>query len=286
MLSLSTHAGTFCKSIRMQMWKRALIFAVLIERSACSRYVEGLSGLVDAHTHARPEPCRMPAEMGEAFNETYVAKAVELVGGISVVSAARRRATVHMARAALLSDVRGDFVETGVYTGGTTALMALALRDFDACGRKMWAFDSFEGFPDDIREEDSSGGSNKGAAGEFSSPYETFVENMGIIGDAADRLVVTRGFFNETCAKSAVAEIALLRLDGDLYVSTWDALAALYDRVSPGGFVYVDDYGSFNGCREAVDRFRTERRIFEPMHFVQENTGPQPSFEAVWWRKL
>lgn len=53
-----------------------------------------------------------------------------------------------------------------------------------------------------------------------------------------------------------IGRIAYLRLDGDLYSSTMEALEALYHKVSPGGFVYVDDYGSYNGCRAAVDRFR------------------------------
>ena len=268
----------------------ALVAFAILDRASCSRtYVEGLPGLVDVHQstlHSRTEVCRRPPGTAAHFNETYIKDTVPLVDGMTVVSHVRRRATMHLARAALLGDVQGDFVETGVYTGGTTALLIMVLRDFDTCGRKVWAFDSFQGFPDDIREEDASGGSNKGAAGDFYSSYDTFMENMRSVHALDEsRLVVTKGFFNETCAKSAVTQIALLRLDGDLFVSTWDALDALYERVSPGGFVYVDDYGSFNGCKEAVDKFRTIHRIYEPMNIIQENTGAQPAFEAVWWRK-
>jgi hypothetical protein len=56
-------------------------------------------------------------------------------------------------------------------------------------------------------------------------------------------------------------QLALLRLDGDLYKSTQDALTSLYDKVSPGGYVIVDDYNSWDGCRAAADEFRKQRGI-------------------------
>jgi Macrocin-O-methyltransferase (TylF) len=56
----------------------------------------------------------------------------------------------------------------------------------------------------------------------------------------------------------------------------------LYDRVVPGGIVYVDDYMGFNGCREAINEFRSYRRIHEPMFFVYEDNG---KVDAAWWRK-
>jgi O-methyltransferase len=67
-----------------------------------------------------------------------------------------------------------------------------------------------------------------------------------------------------------------------LYVSTWDAITALYDRVVIGGLIYVDDYGAFNGCREAINEFRTQRKIYEPIYYIKENNG---RVEAIWWRK-
>jgi hypothetical protein len=60
----------------------------------------------------------------------------------------------------------------------------------------------------------------------------------------------------------------VLRLDGDLYESTMDALVALYDRVSPGGFVIVDDYHGWPVCKKAVDEFRAERGIVAPLRGI------------------
>ena len=71
--------------------------------------------------------------------------------------------------------------------------------------------------------------------------------------------------------------LAILRLDGDLYESTMDALRALYDRVSEGGFVIVDDYGVFENCRTAVADFRAARGITEP---IQDIDG-----SGVFWRR-
>ncbi len=90
------------------------------------------------------------------------------------------------------------------------------------------------------------------------------------------------GFFNDTIPVTPVQHIAFLRLDGDLYQSTLDVLTGLYDKVIPGGYIYVDDFNSFAGCREAIHKFRTERRIYEPLHLIFEADG---RLEAAWWRK-
>jgi hypothetical protein len=67
-----------------------------------------------------------------------------------------------------------------------------------------------------------------------------------------DILQISKGYFNITLPISKVQDISFLRLDGDLFISTWDALENLYHKVVPGGYIYVDDYGSFEGCRLAI----------------------------------
>ena len=201
---------------------------------------------------------------------------------LAVVSGRRLRATAHLARTAINRCLDGDIVETGVYTGGSTAVLMRALIDYDGCGRKLWAFDSFMGLPT-ATNYDMQGDANVGVAGEYSAGFQVFKQNMQSLGAWDEkRIVVTKGFFAETVHKSKVKAISFLRMDGDLYTSTWDVLIGLYDRVLPGGLVYVDDYGSYNGCREAIDRFRTENRIYEPLHHIKEKDG---SIEAVWWQK-
>lgn len=75
-------------------------------------------------------------------------------------------------------------------------------------------------------------------------------------------------------------------MDGDLFVSTWDVLNAFYHKVVPGGYIYVDDFGSFEGCRNAVDLYRAKHKIYEPIRFIRENQAMgRLNFEAIWWKK-
>ena len=78
--------------------------------------------------------------------------------------------------------------------------------------------------------------------------------------------------------------LSFLRLDGDIYISTIQALENAYELVQPGGYIYVDDYGSWEGCRRAVDFFRQSVGDNEPLFPIFEN-DKNTKFEAVWWRK-
>jgi hypothetical protein len=99
-------------------------------------------------------------------------------------------------------------------------------------------------------------------------------ERYGLLDD---RVKFLAGWFRDTLPTAPIERIALLRLDGDLYESTMDALMALEPRVSPGGFVIVDDYNGLEVCRRAVDDYRRDHDIEAPLHEVD--------WTAVWWRK-
>jgi hypothetical protein len=91
-----------------------------------------------------------------------------------------------------------------------------------------------------------------------------------------DRVRFLKGWFKDTLHAAPIERLALLRVDGDLYSSTTDALEALYDRVVPGGFVIVDDYFLPN-CRQAVDDFIVSRRLTEPIE--------RADWTGIFWRK-
>ncbi len=220
-----------------------------------------------------------------ALDEEYVTVTTMMslfFGGLGIVSPPRKRATALLAKSALTLP-HGDMVETGCYYGTSAAIMLKILKDFDPCySKKLWVFDSFTGLPPPTKEDN-----NQGRAGLFSSTEELFLNNMK---DAQvydeKRLVVTKGWFNDTLPGSPVEKISFLRLDGDLFVSTWDALENLYHRVVPGGYIYVDDYGSFYGCKEAIDKFRAKHKISETIHYVNEKPKSGAiTFEAIWWVK-
>jgi hypothetical protein len=85
------------------------------------------------------------------------------------------------------------------------------------------------------------------------------------------------GWFSDTLSEAPIERLALLRIDADLYQSTREVLEALYDKVVTGGFVVVDDYGTFIACQRAVDEFRVTRGIIEPIRRVDRH--------RVFWRK-
>jgi hypothetical protein len=223
----------------------------------------------------------------EAAEDVWLANFVKSVpeGGGGGVTLPRMKATVILSKAALVLPIIGDLVETGVNTGTSSCLMMRMMMRFDNCNRRLWAFDSFEGLPKPTGEDGVWGmGAHKGQMAVSQELFETNMKRWGAWNET--RIVVTKGFFNETLPSSHIGKISFLRLDGDLFASTWDALTNLYHKVVPGGFVYVDDFGSFEGCREAIDSFRTKHHIYEPLHFVrEENQVKYIMFEAVWWQK-
>jgi O-methyltransferase len=86
-----------------------------------------------------------------------------------------------------------------------------------------------------------------------------------------------KGWFKDTLAKAPIKELAVLRLDGDLYESTMDALNPLYAKVSSGGFIIVDDYFAVQQCERAITDFRATHGISDPIHKIDDI--------GVYWRK-
>lgn len=172
---------------------------------------------------------------------------------------------------ALHHGIPGDAVECGVYAGAQSALMARAIMDFHGVNSegKFWLapegklrpgdqmprvhlFDSFTGIPAP-GPHDIDLAANKG--GESACSLEDVQKNMKEWGIPNELLVYHAGLFNNTVplalAMECPKQIAVLRLDGDLYESTRDCMPLL-DLVSPGGYVIVDDW-NLDGCRKAVN---------------------------------
>lgn len=176
------------------------------------------------------------------------------------------------ARKAILTineeNILGDIVECGVWNGGCIGLMGLT----DTTERPLHLFDSFEGLPQPTKE-DSDLVTKHGAkdlklretepiepiqacVGNTKDRVERFLSNLGLTN-----LVFHVGWFQDTVPVAKIDKIALLRLDGDWYESTKVCLEGLFDKVSPGGFVIIDDYGCFEGCKRAVDEFFASRGL-------------------------
>jgi hypothetical protein len=189
----------------------------------------------------------------------------------TMVGVPRLRTLYRLANRAIASGVPGAFVECGTCNGGSGAVLAqVAARD----RRPVWLFDSFEGLPEPAPED---GESALGWTGGCLGQQAMVEEALKVVGARLDDVHVVKGWFEDTLVAAETGPIAVLHLDGDWYESTRQILSALYDRVDPNGFLAVDDYGHWPGCRRAVDEFFSERGL-KPRIVKSDYTG-------VWFAK-
>ena len=149
----------------------------------------------------------------------------------------------------LLNNVEGDFIETGAWRGGATIFMRGLLKDSNVTNRKVWVADSFEGLPAPNFEGD---GWDLSDVELLKVTVERVKENFAKFDLLDDQVQFLKGWFCDTLPDAPIEKLAILRLDGDMYGSTMDALKNLYPKVSKGGFVIVDDYYSWPSCKKAV----------------------------------
>jgi len=178
------------------------------------------------------------------------------------------------------SRIDGDFVECGVWKGGSCALMAYFLKSKHEF-RNIHLFDCF----DDICQPDftvdgekavrEAGGLNfsKGELNPIKGIYdnqvgcgnEIMVKSLIVddIGYPSKNVLIHKGWFQDTLpvTQKTIKQIALLRLDGDWYASTKVCLEYLYDKVAVGGIIIIDDYLCYEGCKKAVDEFLKKKNI-------------------------
>jgi O-methyltransferase len=183
-----------------------------------------------------------------------------------------------LAQAALDEGIPGDFIETGVWRGGCCILMRGILAAYGTRDRKVYVADSFAGVPPpkpDLYPADA--GDTLHRHSELAVSLDIVKANFDRYGLLDDQVVFVEGWFSDTLPALQCGPLALLRLDGDLYESTDLALRHLYPKLSPGGFVIIDDYGVAPACRQAVHDYRTQHGIDAEIHTVDRS--------GVWWRK-
>jgi O-methyltransferase len=181
--------------------------------------------------------------------------------------------------AVLAEDIPGDLVECGVWRGGASILMRAVLETYGDKTRCVWLADSFAGVPppDSAKYE-----ADKGSVLHHFSPILAVSEsevraNFQRYGLLDDQVRFLPGWFKDTLHDAPIDRIAVLRLDGDLYESTIQALDALYPRLSPQGFCIIDDYHAIKACRRAVTEYRAEHRISAEIGDIDGS--------GVLWRK-
>lgn len=169
----------------------------------------------------------------------------------------------HCVSTVVTEDIPGDLIETGVWRGGATIFMRGVLKAYDDTSRTVWVADSFQGLPppDAVRYPADAGDrlhKQTGLAVGVDIVRHNF-ERYDLLDDQVKFLV---GWFKDTLPTAPVEKLAVMRLDGDMYESTKQAIDALYPKLSPGGFCIVDDYGSHaSQCGQAIDEYRAEHGI-------------------------
>jgi hypothetical protein len=195
----------------------------------------------------------------------------------TMLSRARLASLREIVERVLADGVPGDLMETGVWRGGACIYMRAILRAHGVTDRRVVVADSFAGIPTpDADRYPADSGTDLHTFGDLAVPLEEVRANFARYGLLDDQVVFLAGWFRDTLPAAPVERLAVLRLDGDLYESTMDALTHLYDRVSPGGFVIVDDYEDQPTAERAVTDFRLGRSISEPIADVDGT--------AVWRR--
>ena len=175
--------------------------------------------------------------------------------------------------------IPGDLIETGVWRGGATIFMRAVLKAYEIPDRLVWVADSFEGLPEPdadkfpLEAKAHSGKVMNDVYEHFAVSLDEVQQNFRAYGLLDEQVRFLRGWFKNTLPAAPIDALSILRLDGDYYDSTIDGLTSLYDKLSVGGYVIVDDYGedSWTYCRRAVDDFRRERGIDDPMRRVDSN---------------
>jgi O-methyltransferase len=169
----------------------------------------------------------------------------------------------------------GDIVECGVWNGGSAAVMGWAnnKETHNCMNRMIWLFDSFQGLPRPTEKDGKSERENyfKGwCKGDVNKVRRIFAR----LGVPVDLVKIVPGWFEHTLKTAPVDRIAILHIDADWYESVKLVLDVFYDKVVPGGFVILNDYGAWPGCNQAINDYFVEHGLCHiKMTIVEPSTG-------------
>lgn len=180
----------------------------------------------------------------------------------SMIGAMRMHNVRHLVELAIVEGLPGDIVETGVWRGGASIMAKAVIEAYGDRHRKVYLADSFEGLPPPNAEKYPQDAQlHLEQYSDLAVSEEQVRANFAEMGLLDSRVITVKGWFRDTMPTFPVKTIAVLRLDGDLYESTIDPLNHLFDKVSPGGWVIIDDYDCFDACKAAAHDFLSARGL-------------------------
>jgi predicted O-methyltransferase YrrM len=208
--------------------------------------------ITSSHTYQEP---LMEADMGELYR---------LCAPFTMTSKERMYALYRAVEYVIQSGIPGDFVECGVWRGGSAMMIAYVLKKMGVTDRKIYLYDTFAGMSEPTKADSAKGDEvlatwkerQKGSVNEWCYASLTDVkQNMGSTNYPSEMLVYVEGKVENTIPSVAPEQIALLRLDTDWYESTKHELEHLFPRLAKAGVLIIDDYGSWPGSRKATDEY-------------------------------
>ena len=177
----------------------------------------------------------------------------------------------------LKNNIEGDLIETGVWRGGATILMKGILKANNNTNRKVFVADSFEGLPPPDAKYPADARDSLHTIKFLAVSREQVESNFKRYDLLDDNVIFIKGFFENSLPKAPIDKLSILRLDGDMYSSTIQVFELLYDKLSIGGYLIIDDY-SLPGCNKAVKDFRAQRNITEEIIDIDPY--------SCYWKKL
>lgn len=165
--------------------------------------------------------------------------------------------------------IQGDVVECGVCNGGTAALLGSVI---GLQSRRLWLYDSFEGMPETTEEDGAEAVEWVGKCVGSESSVKEVLRKCGV---PETQTLIRKGWFENTFTAPLPERVALIHIDADWHSSVTLCLDTFYDRIEPGGVVILDDFGYWEGCREAFYDFCVRRNL-KPL---LERAG---AYQAYW----
>lgn len=210
----------------------------------------------------RERAVRLPPDFDELTTRIF-----NTVNPYTMTSPERVAALVEAVRYVVANDIPGDFVECGVWRGGSSMAAALALKELGDVSRELWLYDTYEGMSAPTDEDVDIGGQS--ADMKFSqrqltddssewcrSPIDDVRQNLESTGYPPDKVHFIKGKVQDTIPGDMPSgPVAILRLDTDWYESTRHEMQHLYPRLVRNGVLILDDYGYWQGARKAVDEY-------------------------------
>ncbi len=169
--------------------------------------------------------------------------------------------------------IAGDFVECGVWKGGSAMLIAATLHQLKYYDKNIYLYDTFEGTSEPTEKDRNHAGieaskllaeaaHNKKSCNIWAySTLDEVKQNLAIINYPGENIVYVKGKVEDTVNASSHNKIALLRLDTDWYESTYHEMQCLYPALEKNGILIIDDYGHWQGAREAVNQYCEENGL-------------------------